>query len=82
MATFSKSEERILITNDIDFTNSEHFPREKVFSVIWLRIPQEKLESSISSFSKLLENPPEFEGNLITLYEDRFTVESIPPSLI
>ena len=80
LASFSKSEKRVLITNDEDFASSEHFSKEKIFSVVWLRIPQDKPERLLGSFLKLLEEikPVDFEGNLITLYEDRFTIESIP----
>ncbi len=80
LASFSKSEKRVLITNDEDFANSEHFSKEKVFSILLLRIPQDKLESSMSAFSKLLKEikPLSFEGNLIKLYENNFTIESIP----
>jgi len=80
LASFSRSEKRVLITNDEDFANSEHFSKEKVFSVLLLRIPQNKLESSMSAFSRLLKEtkPEDFEGNLTKLYEDKFTIESIP----
>ena len=83
LASFSKSEQRALITNDEDFADSEHFPKEKIFSVVWLRISQDKLELSKSAFSRLLKEikPEDFEGNLITLYEDGFTIESIPSKL-
>ena len=82
LAEFSKSEQRVFVTNDWDFTDSKQFPKEKIFSVVWLRIPQDKPEYLISSFSKLLrENPPEnFEGNFITLYKNRFELEPIPSS--
>ena len=45
LAEFSISEQRVLITNDSDFTDSKLFPKEKVFSVVWLRTPQDKIES-------------------------------------
>ncbi len=80
LASFSKAEKRVLITNNEDFVNSEHFPKEKIFSVVWLRIPQRKIESAKNTFSRLLKEtkPENFEGNLIILYEDKFTIESIP----
>jgi len=83
LAEFSKSEQRVLVTNDEDFIDSERFSKERIFSVIWSKVPQDKLESLISSFSKLLKEtkPEDFEGNLITLYEDRFEIESIPSKL-
>ena len=81
LAEFSKSEERVLVTNDDDFTNSEQFPREKIFSVVWLRIPQNKpIKVSQDSFSKLLtelSNPEDFKSKLIMLYEDGFKSEPL-----
>ncbi|MBS3080989.1 DUF5615 family PIN-like protein [Candidatus Pacearchaeota archaeon] len=83
LATFSKSEKRILITNDEDFSNSEYFPKEKIFSVVWLKIPQDKIELSKSAFLNLLKEtkPEDFEGNLIILYGDKFRIESISSEL-
>ncbi len=77
IAEFSKSEERILITNDEDFTK---FSKESVFSVAWLRIPQRKIESLISSFSRMLKEktkPSDFEGFLIALKEDNFETSAL-----
>jgi len=44
-----------------------------------LRIQQDKPESLLSSFSKLLKETKseDFEGNFITLYEDKFTLEPL-----
>ena len=79
LAEFSRLEKRILVTNDDDFTNIEHFPKEKSFSVVWLRIPQDKLQSLLESFSKLLKEtkPEDFEGKLITLKEKEFIIEPL-----
>ena len=69
LADFSKSEQRALVTNDDDFTE---FSKEEIFSIVWLRIPQRKIESSINSFSELLKSnskPNDFEGFLIVLNE-------------
>ena len=81
LAEFSLSEQRILVTNDKHFTNSSVFPKEKIFSIVLLRIPQDKSELLIEEFSKLLEKKSslkDFEGYLITLYEDRFELDPIP----
>lgn len=74
LAEFSKSEKRILISNDRHFTDSSKFPKEKLFSIVWLRIPQNKPKSLMIAFSKLLKEIKleNFEGKLIILYEDRF----------
>ncbi|MBL7148215.1 MAG: DUF5615 family PIN-like protein [Nanoarchaeota archaeon] len=85
LAEFSISEQRVLITNDSDFTDSKLFPKEKVFSVVWLRIPQDKPELLIKSFSKLLKektSSEDFKGNLITLEEDSYEVSPIPSSTL
>ena len=69
LAEFSKSEQRVLVTNDEDFIE---FSKEKVFSLVWLRVPQRRIESLKNSFSKLLKNkskPEDFEGFLIELRE-------------
>ena len=81
LAAFSKSEELIFVTNDEDFTNPFLFPKEKIFSVIWLRVPQDKPEALLKLFSKLLKNKPkpeDFEGFLITLEEEDFDISPIP----
>lgn len=82
LASLSKLEQRIFITSDSDFTDPEQYSKEKIFSIVWLRIPQDKPESLISAFSKLLKeiNPKDFEGNLITLQENSFDITPIAPS--
>ena len=83
LAEFSKSEQRVLITNDKHFTDSSKFPKEKIFSVIWLRIPQDKPKDLFKSFSKLLKDksePEDFEGFLIELKEDGSFESSPIPS--
>lgn len=75
LASLSKSEKRVLVTNDSDFTDPVLFPKEKVFSVIWLRIPQNEPESLLKSFSRLLKEkgaPEDFEGKLIVLKKEVF----------
>ncbi|MEK6952689.1 MAG: DUF5615 family PIN-like protein [Nanoarchaeota archaeon] len=77
LAEFSKSEKRVLVTNDEDFLE---FGKEKIFSVVLLRIPQEKPESLLRAFSKLLKEksaPKDFEGSLITLSEERFEISPL-----
>ena len=74
LAELSKLEKRVLVSNDRHFTDSSKFPKEKIFSVVWLRIPQDKPESLMAAFSKLLKETKlkNFEGDLIILYPDRF----------
>ena len=84
LAGFSKSEQRVLITNDKHFADSSKFPKEKIFAVVWLRIPQDKPEVLFNTFSKLLEDkskPDDFEGLLIELKENGgFESSPIPSS--
>ena len=73
IAALSKSEKRVLVTNDVHFTNRFLFSKDKIFSVVWLRIPQDKPEALLESFSILLKDkskPEDFEGFLIELSED------------
>lgn len=79
LADISKSEGRVLVTNDSDFTNPIEFPKEKVFSVVLVAIPQDKPEAFMPAFSRLLTTRPksDFEGFLITLKEDGLEVSRI-----
>ena len=79
LAELSKSEQRVFVTNDWDFTDKFLSNKEKIFSVIWLRIPQDKPEALLNSFSKLIKKikPQDFEGKFITLYENRFEISSL-----
>lgn len=80
LASISKSDKRVLVTNDTHFSDSFLFPKEKIFSVVLLRIPQDKPDALLKSFSKLLKSkskPEDFEGFLITLKEDKFEVSPI-----
>ena len=72
LALLSKSEERVFVTNDEDFTDSLRFPKDKIFSIVWLRIPQDKPKALLESFSVLLKDKSkveDFEGFLIELME-------------
>jgi len=83
LAALSKSEGRVFVTNDADFADFILYSREKLFSVIFLKIPQSKPDSFIDSFSKLLDkkkSAKDFEGQLITLKEDGFWISPIPSS--
>ena len=80
LAHFSKAEKRVLITNDKDFSDSQKYPKDKIYSVILLKIPQDKPQLLIDSFSKMLfklKSPKDFEGKVIALYENRFDITPI-----
>ena len=72
LALLSKSDSRVFVTNDEDFTDPFLYPKDKIFSVVWLRIPQDKPKALLESFSILLKDkskPEDFEGFLIKLWE-------------
>jgi|SRR3989344_1138858 len=64
VASISKKERRILVTNDEDFS---HYGKDEIFSIVWLNIPQNDSKALITSFEKLLESFDEFSGKLIVL---------------
>ena len=77
LAAFSKSEKRVLVTNDFHFADPLKFPKDKIFSVVWLRVPQDKPEVLLNSFSKLLKDkskPEDFEGFLVVVGKAKFEV--------
>ena len=81
LAEFSNSEQRVLVTNDKHFSDSSKFPREKIFSVILFKIPQDKPESFLNALSMLLKEksePEDFEGYLILLDENKYDASPIP----
>lgn len=50
----SNLELRILVTNDFDFADMEKFPREKIYSIIILKLPQNRPDMLINSFSNFI----------------------------
>jgi predicted nuclease of predicted toxin-antitoxin system len=64
VATISRKEQRILVTNDEDFTE---YTKEQIFSVIWLRIPQNEPQSLLMSFEKLIREISDFSERLFIL---------------
>lgn len=75
VAFISKTERRILVTNDSDFTNLELYTSHDLFAVIWLRIAQSEGDQLTLSFQKLLkEYKQEFAGKLFVLSKDSWEV--------
>lgn len=64
IASESKKEKRTLVTNDVDFCR---YSSEDIFSVIWLKIPQNDPHSLLSSFTDLISKESDFAGRLIIL---------------
>ena len=70
VASISKAEKRILITNDDDFCE---YSQDELFAVIWLKIPQGDTEGLLRSFQKLLKEFKDFSGQVIMLEQDKWT---------
>ncbi len=80
ISLISKSEERILITNDSDFANPKNYPKEKIFSVILLKIPQDQPHFLLNSFLELFSNlsaPEDFNGKLVKLWRNKIEIFDI-----
>ena len=85
LAALSKSEKRVLVTNDSDFADPVLFPREKVFSVVLLKIPQDEPEALLNAFKKLLKEKArskDFEGYAVILNEETFEVSELPSASV
>ncbi|MEK6859544.1 MAG: DUF5615 family PIN-like protein [Nanoarchaeota archaeon] len=76
LAEFSNSEHRVFVTNDNDFLECT---KKDIFSIIFLKVPQDNEDLLISSFSKLLKEikPEDFKGKLITIYENKFEISEL-----
>lgn len=80
IAATSLREKRIVVTNDGDFIK---LPKDKIFSIIWLKIPQKEVTTLITSFRKLIKECDQFVGKLIILrineWEEFPLLETIEP---
>lgn len=66
IAQICLTEHRILVTNDEDF---QEYSAKEIYSVVWLKIPQDKPAALIMSFKKLLSECKNFSGKLLILSE-------------
>lgn len=64
VASISKEEERIIITNDQDF---QWYSDKEIFSVVLLKVPQKDNALLIKSFHKLLSECNNFSGKIIVV---------------
>ena len=55
LAVLSKTENRVLVTNDSDFDDPFLYPKEKIFSVVLLKIHQHLPDVLVNRFSSLLK---------------------------
>lgn len=74
IALISKQEKRILVTNDADFIEYEI---DDIFSIVWLRIPQNEPKTLIFSFAKLLKEFKDFKGKLVILIPNDWSVVNL-----
>lgn len=72
LVKLSKTEKRILVTNDEDFI---YYSKDDVFSVVWLRIAQGDLAGLISSFGSLLEKFGDFSEKVVILERGRWRIK-------
>lgn len=71
VASFSKREKRVLVTNDADFATSGLYSEEKLFALVWLRIAQSDVEGLLDLFELfLIKFKEEPEGKVVVLKED------------
>lgn len=66
IAQICLKDNRILITNDEDFLE---YSAEDIYSVVWLKTPQNKPDILVKSFEKLLSECKNFSGKVIILSE-------------
>lgn len=64
LASISRKEKHILVTNDTDF---QWYTKNQIYSVILLNIPQNDSKSLISSFKNLLKEFNNFPGRIVIL---------------
>lgn len=69
LSNISKSEKRVLVTNDEDFSEST---KEEVYAVVWLKIAQNDKNTLLKSFETLLRKKINFAGKLVILYDGKW----------
>lgn len=74
IAKLCNDKQLILITNDTDFSK---YSKNKIYSVVLLKIQQSDKDSLLDLFEKLLNKQINFEGKLVTLYLDGGKVEDL-----
>lgn len=77
LAAISKKEKRVLVTNDVDFSE---LSANEIFSIIWLRLPQNDPKILMASFGKLLEECKNFKSRIIIVEPAKWT--SFPLSFV
>lgn len=68
LSEISVAEKRILVSNDYDFAA---YPKEKLWGLVLLKLPQGDASLLTDCFSRLLETGTNLEGKIIVLYFDK-----------
>lgn len=74
IARHTLKENLVLITNDNDFSR---YSKNKVYSVVLLKIHQAKKDELINAFSKLLKQKINYKGKLILLSSEDEIVSNL-----
>ena len=78
VASLSKREGRVLVTNDADFVTSGVYSEEELFAVVWLRVSQGESRGLLNSFELFLsEFEEEIKGRVVVLRRDSWEVFSL-----
>lgn len=78
VASLSKSEGRVLVTNDADFARSGLYSEERLFALVWLRVAQNDTEELFGSFELFLDEfKKEPEGKVVVLSKDSWKIYSL-----
>ena len=78
LAGISRSEERIVVTNDSDFSE---MCRGDIFSVVWLRLPQNDPELLLEKFGTMLDDAVAYADSLVILAREKRRVIPLPPRI-
>lgn len=83
LASLSKKEQLILVTNDEDF---QWYSDKEIYSVILLKVPQNDNESLVKVFNKLLSEFSSFAGKIVVTdkkgWKDYPLVRKLPGLLV
>ncbi len=76
IAAFAASENRILITFDLDFSDIRNFPPGTHPGIVVLRIHSQDIPSCRAAFARLLLSVKEldFQGNLVIVEDSRVRI--------
>lgn len=78
LAGISLAEERIVVTNDTDFSE---MCKGEVFGVVWLRLPQNNPALLIEKFTALLDDEVRCADSLVILEPAKRRVVPLPTSI-